>query len=215
MILHGSVEIGCWETLRKIEQAIPQYQVLLMPANLNHVPGPPKPPSPGRLLHEIRASSDPEIRQGRNLVLLIVFFLVFFAAARLAICHLMLGVPWIPVQIARLVVVIVLSICLVRGLSLAQVITAVFAAAAFLDALVTFCYGATNGNMVATTLFSVGGMLGYFTVAMTLLLSAEVRRFARFQRARKRLKQAEREKQNLCKLLQYQTSKIKGEQWES
>ena len=68
---------------------------------------------------------------------------------------------------------------------------------------------------MVTTFFSVGGMLGYFTVAMTLLLSAEVRRFARFQRARNRLKQAEREKQDLCKLLQYQASKIKGEQLES
>ncbi len=181
-----------------------------MPAKSDLVPGPPKPPSPGRLLHEIRVSSDPEIRHGRNLVLLIALYLVCFAAARVAICHLMLGVQWIPAQIARLVVVGVLSICLFRGLLLARVITAIYTAAAFLAAFAMLYYGATHKNILAI-FFSIGGMLGYLAVVIVLLLSSSIRAFLGNQRAQRRIRREEKEKQSLRKVLEYQATKIETE----
>ena len=165
-----------------------------------------KTPSLGTLLHEIRVASTMEIRQGRNLVIVMCIFLLGFAAAHLAYDITKMQWMWISIQSFRMFVSLVLVICLLRALPKVRFFTAGILGLFAIGSLGLTFYGLSRSDM-SMVFFSAAGFFCYGLTCTLLLISSNVRVYLGYRRAKARNRREKQERQNLRKMMVYQTAK--------
>ena len=165
-----------------------------------------KMPSLSTLLHEIRVASVPELRQGRNLVIVMCIFLLGLAAAHLAYDITTMQWMWIAIQSLRMFVSLVLVICLLRALPMVRFFTAGILGLFAVGSLGLTFHGLSRSDM-STVFFSAVGFFCYGLTCIVLLTSSNVRVYLGYRRAKTRNRREKRERQNLRKMMMYQTAK--------
>ena len=163
-------------------------------------------PSLSTLLHEIRVGSTTEIQQGRNLVITMCIFLLVFAAVHLAYDIVKMQWMWIAIQSLRMFVSLVLVICLLRALPTVRFFTAGILGLFAVGSLGLTFYGLSHSDM-STVFFSAVGFFCYGLTCIVLLTSSNVRVYLGYRRAKTRNRREKRERQNLRKMMMYQTAK--------
>ena len=158
------------------------------------------------LLHETRIASTMEIRQGRNLVIAICIFLFVFAAVHLAYDIVKVQRMWIAIQSFRMFVSLVLVICLLRSLPKVRFFTAGILGLFAISSLGLTFYGLSYSDM-SITFFSAVGFFCYSLTCILLLTSSNIRVYLGYRRAKTRNRREKQERQNLRKMMTYQTTK--------
>ncbi len=158
------------------------------------------------LLHEIRIASTTEIRQGRNLVIAMCIFLLVFAAACLAYDIVKVQRMWIAIQSLRMFVSLVLVICLLRSLPKVRFFTAGILGLFAISSLGLTFHGLSHSD-ISMVSFSAVGFFCYSLICILLLTSSNVRVYLGYRRAKTRNRREKKERQNLHKMMMYQTAK--------
>ncbi len=121
----------------------------------------------------------------------------------------MLGLNFLPLMLAHLAIVCILIVCLVRGVTLARLITAVYVGASVLALFALLYTGVVRRNQV-TLFFAAPAVLVHVAIAINLLVSTRVREYMGYKRAVRRHRLEQKEKQRLNMLIGFQVEKYRN-----
>ena len=167
-----------------------------------------KTPTIGVLLHEIRVGTDPELREGRRLLIFIGVFLVGLGAAHVAYEVAVQEWKWVLIEVLHLFVVVVVVACLFISPTKIRHVTAFVLGALAVASLLIRSKELFEVSLdVPRLLFMATRLIGYGVVCIVLVTSDSLRAYMGHRRAVRRDKHEAREREIIRKVLAHRTDR--------